>query len=454
MQVSVQTTAKLDIEQVEGFVESGRGIEFEATNKAELYAWVDGFLRAQGWSQRKRRERGKIRMLMGKITGRSPAQLSRMIRRFDLTGEVRLARTRRPCFARRYTDEDVRLLAEADELHDGLSGPAMRKIFEREHRVFGREAYGRLAAISVAHLYNLRKQPRYRQMSGLRGKTRPSGVSIAERRRPEPNGRPGYVRVDTVHQGDHADGSKGVYHINSVDAVLQWEVVGSVARIQDALLRPLLESMLGQFPFRILGFHADNGSEYINHQVAAMLNRLVVEFTKSRSHHSNDNALVEGKNGAIIRKHMGHGYLHASCAEAIHEFYRLHFNPYLNFHRPCGFATLTVDAQGRRRRRYRLADYQTPFERLQSVPNFQSFLRDGVSAEQLQTIAARQSDIQAAAAMQKAKAKLFASFANLSPLAPTPMAGEPFPPDKRQTKSPNKGTTNPVTRSPPPPMLI
>lgn len=98
-------------------------------------------------------------------------------------------------------------------------------------------------------------------------------VSIGERRRPEPNGRPGYLRVDTVHQGD-LDGIKGVYHINAVDEVTQWQVVGATAQISEAYLLPVLEAMLEQFPFRIRGFHSDNGSEVINHTVAKLLNKL------------------------------------------------------------------------------------------------------------------------------------------------------------------------------------
>ena len=135
--------------------------------------------------------------------------------------------------------------------------------------------------------------------------TRPTEVAIGERRRPEPNGRPGYLRIDTVHQGD-LEGVKGVYHINAVDEVTQWQVVGAAAQISEAYLLPVLEAMLEQFPFRILGFHSDNGSEFINHTVAQLLNKLLIEQTKSRPRHSNDNGLVEAKNGAVVRKHMGY----------------------------------------------------------------------------------------------------------------------------------------------------
>ena len=113
---------------------------------------------------------------------------------------------------------------------------------------------------------------------------------------------------------------------------------------------PVLEAMLHQFPFRILGFHSDNGSEYVNHEVAELLQESADRVHQSRANRTQDNALVEGKNGAIIRKHMGYGHIAAEHAEAVQKFYTAQLNPYLNFHRPCGFATVTLDERGKRRR--------------------------------------------------------------------------------------------------------
>ena len=104
-------------------------------------------------------------------------------------------------------------------------------------------------------------------------------IAIGERRKPRPQGRPGYLRIDTVHQGDQ-DGNKGVYHINAVDCVTQWQVVATVQNISEAYLLPVIAQMLEQFPFKVLGFHADNGSEYVNHRVAKLLDKLRVEFTR------------------------------------------------------------------------------------------------------------------------------------------------------------------------------
>jgi hypothetical protein len=234
-----------------------------------------------------------------------------------------------------------------------------------------------------------------------------AAVSIGERRAPQPEGRPGYLRVDTVHQGDR-DGAKGVYHINAVDEVTQWQVVGATAQISEAWLIPVLEAMLAQFPFRILGFHSDNGSEFINHRVAQLLNKLLVEQTKSRPRHSNDNGLAESKNGAVVRKHMGYNYIAAPHAAAIERFYEQYFNPYLNFHRPCGVPELNVDGKGKVTRVYRW--YATPWEILRQLPGLARWLRPARTPAELEQQARRKSDTAAALEMQAAKRKLFASF--------------------------------------------
>ena len=163
--------------------------------------------------------------------------------------------------------------------------------------------------------------------------------------------------------------------------------------------------MLRQFPFPIRGFHSDNGSEFINQTVARLLNKLLIEQTKSRPRHSNDNGLVETKNGAVIRKHMGYGYIDAEHAERIQHFYSAHLNPYLNYHRPCAQADIEVDEKGRQRRHYRR--YQTPLETLLALSPPAPVLRPGLTVAVLQRIAAAVSDTEAAQRMQQAKGKLF-----------------------------------------------
>jgi transposase InsO family protein len=320
-------------------------------------------------------------------------------------------------FPVKYTVQDLELLIEVDRAHQRLSGPATRRIIEREWQVFGNKEYARLAEISVAHLYNLRHSAGYRQRTAEFSMTTPSNIAIGERRRPDPQGAPGHLRVDTVHQGDW-EGEKGVYHINAVDAVTQWEIVGCAARISEQHLQPVLEAMLNQFPFRIVGFHSDNGSEFVNHTVAKLLNKLLIEFTRSRPNRSSDNALVEGKNGAVIRKHLGYGHIASEHAEIIQRFYMAYFNPYLNYHRPCGFAHVEVDQRGRRRRRYRQQDYATPYEKLRALPEAHRHLKEGVRWEILDGFAYALSDTEAARRMMRTKAELLRQCKLECPLPP------------------------------------
>jgi hypothetical protein len=236
-------------------------------------------------------------------------------------------------------------------------------------------------------------------------------VAIGERRRPQPGGKPGYLRVDAVHQGD-LDGVKGVYHINAVDEVTQWQVVGAVAALTQSHLRPVLQGILAQLPFVVRGFHSDNGSEFINDMVAGLLKDLLIEQTKSRARKSNDNGLVESKNGAVIRKHMGYGYIAAGHAPEIHAFYQRSFNSYLNFHRPCGQPERIVDRRGKQKFVYRR--YATPWEVLRelslALPEGQSYLKPALNMQALDQLAQAHSDTAAARQMQEAKHKLFVGF--------------------------------------------
>ncbi len=395
------------LEQIRAFLEASQEVRFHAEGRQDIYAWVDRTLRQQNYSQQGRANKGLLRRYVMKMTALSRAQVTRLIGQFEKTRAVRPPVYRRRRFPRRYTDADVALLVEVDQAHGRLNGPATRQILEREYTVFGQPQYERLATISVAHLYNLRNSAGYRRQRIHYTATRPTPVTIGERRKPDPAGRAGFVRIDTVHQGD-LDGIKGVYHINAVDEVTQWQVVGAAACISEAWLLPVLEAILAQFPFPVRGFHSDNGSEFINHRVAGLLNKLLVEQTKSRPRRSNDNALVEAKNGAVIRKHMGHLHIQARHAAAIHDFYRDHLNPYLNFHRPCGQAEITTDAKGRQKRIYRR--YATPWDVFRQLPEAATHLRPGQTMAALKAHALRLSDTEAARRMQQAKHELFRTF--------------------------------------------
>jgi len=301
---------------------------------------------------------------------------------------------------------DIALLARTDELHDYLSGPATKKILEREWAVYGHVDYRTISGISVAHIYNLRRSYLYRNITKRYTKTKPAVVNIAERARPDPGGMPGHIRIDTVHQGDR-NGEKGVYHINAVDEVTQWELVASVDRISEHHLMPVLGTMLAGFPFVICGFHSDNGSEFINKAVSKLLTTLLIRFTKSRPRHTNDNGLVESKNGSVVRKHLGYAHIPQVCATAMNQYHRHFLNIYINFHRPCFFAVSVTDHKGKVKKTYPYQKVMTPYEKLTSLPEAERSLQPGVTIKTLDDIANQMSDNEFAERMVKARSNLF-----------------------------------------------
>lgn len=407
----MQQPEKLSLEQIRAFLAGASPVEFTGEGRAGRYGWVEHRLRQHDYARLGKSDKGLLRGYLAKMTGMSRAQVTRLIAQYRKQGAVPAPAYQRRKFATRYTDADIRLLAYVDQAHGVLSGPATQRILEREHREFGQAIYERLASISVAQIYRCRSKAVYRKHNTAYQPTRPTPVNIGERRKPAPEGRPGYLRLDTVHQGDR-EGVKGLYHINAVDEVTQWEIVGAVPFISEQWLIPVLASMLEQFPFRLRGFHSDNGSEFVNHTVERLLNKLLIEQTKSRPRHSNDNGLVESKNGAVIRKHIGFGHIASDHAEAVNQFHRQHLNPYLNFHRPCGVPELRTEPNGKTRRVY--PRYRTPFEILSEMPETAPFLREGVTLEQLKQQALKQSDTDAARDMQSAKKLLFRRIGALS----------------------------------------
>jgi hypothetical protein len=407
--LNMDDSRMVSIAQMRDFIKVGKGIEYKGTSKKQTYAWIEDVLLRFRYHALRKKDKSIIRQYVYTITRYSPAQLSRLIHRKKKWGKILLCNTRRHTFTKRYTAEDIARLIETDNAHNRLSGKATKHIFKREYAIFKKKEYVRLKDISISHIYNLRGTRQYESHALTFTKTQSVSVAIGERRKPDPQGKPGFLRVDTVHQGDR-DKEKGVYHINIVDEITQWEIVGCVEGISEHFLAPLLADLIEQFPFIIRGFHSDNGGEYINKVVARLLNKLLIDQTKSRARRTNDNALVEGKNGSIVRKHMGYMHIPRGYAAVINQFYKEYFNDYLNYHRPCAFAEERISEKGKITKVYNT--YLTPFESLKTDLNAQQFLKKDISMENLEKIANRQSDNECAMAMQKAKLELFKSFSS------------------------------------------
>lgn len=413
MVIDMDVSRIRSIAQVRQFLEGTAAVIFKpSAAHAARYALVTAVVQRLGYGRLPRPERGLVLRFLRIVSGYGPAQVKRLVAQV-LAGQRLRPHYAAPAhpFARRFTSADIALLANVDHEFDTLSGPATVHIFRRAWQEYGDSRFERLATISVSHLYNLRHSKPYQHVRVVHRKTRSTTVKIGVRKAPRPDGRPGFIRIDSVHQGDQ-DSIKGVYHINAVDCVTQWQVVVSCERISEAFLLPVLELMLAAFPFPILSIHADNGSEYINFQVAALLDKLHIELTKSRPRHSNDNALAETKNGAVIRKVFGYEHIPQRFASIINVFNTEHLTPFLNLHRPCLFATTVADPKkpGRIRKVYRPKDVMTPLEKLASLPRKLRRLKLGITLEALRAQAATHTDLEAAHNLNVARQNLFATF--------------------------------------------
>lgn len=416
MVINMDESQLRTIEQIEQFLDASVEVAFTAHgDDLECYAHISRVLKRFDYPRRSKHDRGVLLRYLQHTSGYSRAQLTRLVTRWHsnrLASVPLVKRYRAPAapFARKYTPLDIELLVEMDKAHEDVCGPAIIHLLKRAFSDYGDVRYERLATLPSSHLYNLRKSVGYQAQRVSFTKTRPVCNSIGVRKAPSPNGRAGFVRIDSVHQGDE-DGIKGVYHITCVDSISQWQVEACVRGISEAFLLPVLELVIAQFPFVIEGFHSDNGSEYIKHKVAKMLEKLRIEQTKSRSRQSNDNALAESKNASVVRRHMGYAHIPKKHAQPINIFYQKYFNPWLNLHRPCMFATNKINAKGKVVKVYKHKDVKTPLEALARLneQGLVKFKTESMLADLLAQ-AKQQTDLAAAQEMQQAKAELFASF--------------------------------------------
>ena len=394
------------LDQIKKFVEGTAAVTFSPQDRQEAYSWLTQMLAKLDYFRLRKRDKGVVQNYLRKVTGYSRQQLTRLIKQYKQDRKIGANRKPRHVFSCTYQASDILLLAKTDACHQTLSGGATKKLFERAYMLYGDVDYERLSKISIAHIYNLRRSATYQNQRRHFTKTQKSKVDIGCRRRPTPNGEPGYLRVDTVHQGDQ-DKQKGVYHINAIDEVTQFEIVCSVEYISERYLIPILQNILEAFPFKIKGFHSDNGSEYVNKVVARLLNKLLIEFTKSRPRRSNDNALIESKNGCIVRKYFGYGFIPKHWAKEMNAFSQQHLNSYLNFHRPAYFAMVKIDSRGKEKKTYPYKNMMTPYEKLRSLPNASGFLKDGICFEDLDKTVKEKTDLESAQQMQAALKELF-----------------------------------------------
>ena len=398
MDVSMDINHVESLDQLKSFVGGSRRFVLKAKTIEDRYEIIERLVDKFDYPRLSRKEKHVVLVVLKIFTGYKKSQLHQLIE-LCLAGKLSRKKYVRINIHRTYTGHDIELLEKTDELHYRLSAAATHEIMRRQYEMFGKKEYENISHISFSHINNLRESDRYK--AKYLHHTQARQISIGETAKPNPNNMPGSIRIDTVSQSD-------VFHINSIDEVTQWEVVVCVPQITEYYLLPALQSLIDQYPFKIFNFHSDRGSEFINRIVEHLLNKLLIHQTKSRSRHVNDNALVEGKNGSVTRKNLGFFHVNQGLVDKFNDFFKNWFNPYLNFHRPCGFVTdVITDFKGREKKIY--GQYTTPYEKLKEVSKEQNrnFLEKGKTFEELNRIAYNMSDNEFAALMRKHQYELF-----------------------------------------------
>jgi hypothetical protein len=381
-----------NLSELVAFVKGLGKTELRVESILERYILIKTTVEKFGYSTLRKRDKHIVYLYLRRLTGYHKAQLLRLIKRVVSEGKL----AKKPYVRKNpnviYTQADLKLLETTDLVHCRLNSLATKEILRRMSEVYHKTEYDHVSGVSSSHINNLRRDPHYKSfwVNGTKSVER----SIVETREPEPNGKPGSIRVDTVHQRE-------IYYLNLVDEITQWEIMIAVPMLSERYLLPALKLAISQFPFKIFNFHSDRGSEFINHIVAELLEKLRIEQTKSRSRHSNDNALVESKNGSVIRKNFGYAHIHKNQVDSINQFIIHFFNPYLNYHRPCLYPTRErIDKYGKTRVVYDEA--KVPYDKLQEITGRKvNTLKEGVTWEQLDQIAIAYSDNDFAKLMRK-----------------------------------------------------
>lgn len=402
MKVTMDDSRLTNINQIEKLLKSSQKLVLSLKDASinEKYQFIDQTIDRLNYSKLKRKDKRVVIKYVKKITGYKQAQSYRLISR-AASGKLSHKKYKRHNPNRKYSSFDIKLLEKTDERHLRLNTLATKEILRREYEVFHKEDYENISRVSPSHINNLRNHPIYRD--SYVNHTKSTIVPIGETKKPENNDIPGSIRVDSVHQRD-------VYYINLVDEITQWEIVISVPQLTKEYLLPALKYILDQCPFVVFNFHSDRGSEFINYEVAEILNELLIHQTKSRSRHTNDNALVESKNGGVIRKNLGYGYFSKQIITELNQWLKNYFNIYLNYHRPSLYQTgIRVYLNGREMPIY--GQTTVPYEKLKEVSQKKrkNFFKEGITFEELDKIAYQCSDNEFAKLMRDAESKLFSS---------------------------------------------
>ena len=128
MQLKMNTSKLRTIEQVKEFLTGTKEISYEGVRREESNEWVERVLFEFKYGKLKRKDKAVIRAYIEHVTGYKSAQISRKIKAYKLTGYVHKKDYKRHSFEKKYNKEDVKLLAQTDNLHQ-LNGASTKRLF-------------------------------------------------------------------------------------------------------------------------------------------------------------------------------------------------------------------------------------------------------------------------------------------------------------------------------------
>lgn len=383
--IIMRTEAPKNITQIIKFLELNKtnNIQLDLIDDNQRYFWIDKTIKNLKYKRQKKHIKVIIQKYLILMTNYSKPHLKRLIRK-AVKGKLKYIKRKpnRKSFTRKYNNQDILLLAQMDKFMEHPNGISLKKNLEDMFNIFKKEEYSNIKNISPAHIYRLiNKHNFYREKSERFSGTKPVKNTLVKRIKPEPLGQPGYIRVDTVHSGE-IDGVSGGYFINFCDEVLQWEILLFVETISERHLLPILEIAIDLFPYKIINFHSDNGSEFINKLTVQLLTKLQINQSKSRPRRHNDNALIETKNGSVVRTHFGYYFVEGKYAPQVNQFLIHYFNKYLNFYRASLYPTEHITDKGKVIKKYKNAS--TPFAKIKELFPEGNYLKENITYDILQ----------------------------------------------------------------------
>jgi hypothetical protein len=179
--------------------------------------------------------------------------------------------------------------------------------------------------------------------------------------------RPGFVEADLVaHCGESTEGQY-LSTLTTVDVILGWTECFVIRQRSQQVVSAAMDALRQRLPFPLLGLDCDNDGFFINGTLNRYCEQYQITFTRSRPYKKNDQAFVEQKNGAVVRRHVGYRrYTSSEAADVLTALYdELH--AYVNFFQPTRKLLYKQRRGAKLYKRYDRA--QTPYQRALASPD-------------------------------------------------------------------------------------